>query len=672
MGHSHLFAVLVALSVFAFAASCFARFRLVAVGSADRTRLTPFWTRVGQMLLYAIAQKRVVARPFGVNHVAIFWSFLVLMLANAEFVVSGAFPSVGFHRLPLAAQCGLGLLFDAVSLLTLAAIATAVGRRLLFPPDYMEARSRDAFIILGLIAALMVAFFGAGASAIATGAVDPQLAAWKPVSRAIAGLAGDALGEGALTGFWWAHAAVLLAFLNYLPHSKHMHILTAIPNCYLRSLGKVNTLPREEFEAGRAFGGGRVDRLSWKDLFDSFSCTECGRCTDVCPAYRTGQPLNPRLVVHDIKINLLENGPAMRRGESPARPLIGGPGAEAGEGTVAEAAIWSCTTCGACMEACPVLIEQMPKILKMRRDLVEMQARFPPELLNLFENMEQRGNPWGIAPSERTKWCANIQTRPFSGETEYLFFVGCAGAFDARTKQVSLAVSALLDAAGVSWGLLGRDEWCCGDSLRRLGNEYAFDQMARRNVELFRARGVRKIVTICPHCFSTLKNDYRAYGIELEVLHHSELIDQLVASGRLPRAPKAGYGRLVYHDPCYLGRHNDVYDAPRRVIAAAAGSAPVELKRCRENSFCCGAGGGGMWMEQDRDTRINVARVTEALDAHAQTICVSCPYCLLMFEDGLKTKSEYEHVRVKDVAELMAESLAASRAGVAASPSSGA
>ena len=658
MGHPQLFAILVALSGLAFIASCVARFRLLAVGTPDRTRLTPVWTRVAQMLLYAIAQKRVIARPFGLNHLAIFWSFLVLMLANAEFVLNGVLPSIGFHRLPLGAQCGLGFLFDAVSLLTLVAIAVAVGRRLFFPPDFMEARSRDAFIILGLIAGLMVAFFGASASAIAAGALDPQLAACRPVSRAIAEAGSRVLDARTLTGFWWAHAAVLLAFLNYLPHSKHMHILTAIPNCYLRSLGKVNTLPREDFAVGRTFGGGRVDRLTWKDLFDSFSCTECGRCTDVCPAFRTGQPLNPRLVVHDIKINLLANGPAMRRGADPKQPLIS---ATAAEGTVSEAAIWACTTCGACMEACPVFIEQMPKIEKMRRDLVESQARFPHELLNLFENMEQRGNPWGIAPSERTKWCANITTRPFSNETEYLFFVGCAGAFDARTKQVSLAVASLLDAAGVSWGILGRDEWCCGDSLRRLGNEYAFDQMARRNVEMFRERGVRKIVTLCPHCLSTLRNDYRDYGIELEVVHHSELIDQLVTAGRLPRTPKAGYGRLVYHDPCYLGRHNDVYDAPRRVIETAAGAAPVELKRCREKSFCCGAGGGGMWMEQDRNTRINVARVTEALDEHAQTICVSCPYCLLMFEDGLKAKSEYEHVRVKDVAELMAESLAASK-----------
>ena len=273
-----------------------------------------------------------------------------------------------------------------------------------------------------------------------------------PVAAQIAGiLPQNQLGH-IHTGAWWAHALALFAFMCYLPHSKHMHILTAIPNCFFRRLDKPNTQPREEFTAGSSFGIASVDRYSWKDLLDSFSCTECGRCQKVCPASITGKPLNPRAVVHDIKINLLENGSLLKKGEQPTTPLIG----DGGEGSISEESIWGCTTCGACMEACPVFIEQMPKIIQLRRHLVESEAKFPEELLNLFENMESRSNPWGIAPSERTKWCSQMEIKPFEkGATEYLFYIGCSGSFDSRSKHVSVAMAQLLDKAGVSWGDAG-------------------------------------------------------------------------------------------------------------------------------------------------------------------------------------------------------------------------
>jgi Fe-S oxidoreductase len=453
---------------------------------------------------------------------------------------------------------------------------------------------------------------------------------------------------------WWAHAAALMAFICYLPNSKHMHILTAIPNCFFQRLEKPNTQPREEFVSGNTFGVGQVDHYSWKDLLDSFSCTECGRCQNVCPAGITGKPLNPRAVVHDIKVNLLENGAALKKGANPGMPLIGA----AGEGSVSEESIWSCTTCGACMEACPVFIEQMPKIIQLRRHLVENETKFPEELLNLFENMEGRSNPWGIAPSERAKWCSQIDVKPFDKDTtEYLLYVGCAGSFDSRNKHVSVAMAQLLNKAGVSWGILGKDEKCCGDSLRRLGNEYVFDKMARENVALFRERGVTKVITQCPHCFTTLKNDYRQYGIELDVIHHSELLSNLVKEGRLPSDKTTKeLGTVVFHDSCYLGRHNDVYDAPRTVIEQATGQAPVEMERNRNKAFCCGAGGGRMWMEEHIGERINLTRVNEALEQSPDTICVACPYCMTMFEDGLKDVKA-DNVKVRDVAEVMAEAL---------------
>jgi Fe-S oxidoreductase len=657
-----IFSILLASSLAVFAWGCWKRLSLISLGQSEDLFDT-IGTRFGEMLKYAFGQKRVLAKPFGINHFIIFWSFMVLLVANTEFILNGLFPrSIKLIRLPFELYVPLAFMIDIASLLALLAVTVAAVRRIVSPP-YPEARTKEAFFILGLIATLMLASFGLNAAELATimlkSQSDPEsfLATARkimPVSAQLAGLLPqDRLGA-IHAGAWWTHALALLAFICYLPNSKHMHILTAIPNCFFRRLEKPNTVPREDFSLGKTFGVASVDRYSWKDLLDSFSCTECGRCQKVCPASITGKPLNPRAVVHDIKMNLLENGNRLKKGMQAEFPLIG----ERGEGSVSEESIWGCTTCGACMEACPVFIEQMPKIIQMRRHLVETEARFPEELLNLFENMEGRSNPWGIAPSERTKWCNLLEIKPFDKQTsEYLFYVGCAGSFDSRSKHVSVALAQLLDKAGVSWGILGKDEKCCGDSVRRLGNEYVFDRMARENVELFRERGVKKIITQCPHCFSTLKNDYRQYGIELEVIHHSELLRNLVQDGRLKLDKTTGeMGATLFHDSCYLGRHNDVYDAPRQVLEMATGSAPAEMGRNRDNGFCCGAGGGRMWMEEHTGERINLTRVKEALESKPDTICVACPYCLTMFEDGLKDVNA-EGVRVRDVAEVMAEAV---------------
>lgn len=649
-----IFTVLLVASLAVFAWGCWKRLSLISLGQSE-DRFDNIGSRIGEMLLYAFGQKRVLAKPFGINHFVIFWSFIILLIANTEFLLHGVFPAISLAKLPDGIYFPLLLALDIVSLLALLAVVIAAVRRVVSPP-YPEARTPEAFFILSLIGILMLAYFGINGAKIAAMQEGTLAVArtWMPVSAQFATLVPAASGE-AVHGFsWWAHAFALLAFMCYLPHSKHMHILTAIPNCFFRRLEKPNTVPREDFSPGNTFGVAQVDRYSWKDLLDSFSCTECGRCQKVCPASITGKPLNPRAVVHDIKVNLLENGPSLKNGEQPQVPLIG----EQGEGSVSEESIWGCTTCGACMEACPVFIEQMPKIIQLRRHLVETEANFPEELLNLFENMEGRSNPWGIAPSERTKWCSQMEVKPFDKHaTEYLFYVGCAGSFDSRNKHVSVAMAQLLDKAGISWGILGKDEKCCGDSVRRLGNEYVFDKMARENVALFRERGVKKVITQCPHCFSTLKNDYRQYGIELEVIHHSELLRNLVQDGRLKQDKTTSeMGATVFHDSCYLGRHNDVYDAPRQVVEAATGKAPAEMERNRNNAFCCGAGGGRMWMEEHTGERINLTRVTEALQEKPDTVCVACPYCLTMFEDGLKDVKA-DNVKVRDVAEIMAEAL---------------
>ena len=654
--HQTVFITICTVSTLSFLFSCYQRVHLITAGAPENRFDNP-GARLRGMFTYAFAQKRVLARTYGYNHFLLFWAFMLLLIANGEFIMEGLIPGASLEAvLPATPYNVLLLLFDIVSLLALGSVLVACARRLFFPPEYLgnnytKSASGEALLILAMIATLMAAFFLLNAGHIALSQPD----AWRPVSSAVAALL-QGLPNPVLVSMvqvsWWVHAVVVLLFMNFLPRSKHMHILTAIPNCYFRNLEKPNTQPRETFAKGERYGVSSVDQYSWKDLLDSLTCTECGRCQDLCPAHNTGKPLNPRKIVHDIKVNLLKNGSALNEGKQVQ--LIGA----AGEGTISEEAIWSCTTCGACTSVCPVLIEQMPKIIKLRRSLVQEKARFPEELLNLFENMEQRSNPWGLAPSERTKWSSQLGDRSFKpGETEYLFFVGCAGAFDSRNKHVTVALATVMDAAGVSWGVLGKDEKCCGDSVRRLGNEFVFDKMAKENVAMFKEQQITKIVTQCPHCFSTLKNDYKQYGLEIEVIHHSQLIADLAKSGRLKIPQKADQGKVIFHDSCYLGRHNDIYEAPRTVLTAATGTTPAEFGRNGENGFCCGGGGGRMWMEEMSGTRINLERVNKAMEQQPDLICVSCPYCMTMMEDGLKDLGVSEKCRVMDVAEVVAETL---------------
>lgn len=647
-----IFAPLCISAILLFLWSCWKRLGLTALGRSE-DRLDNLFERFVDTLRYVFAQKRVLTKPSGVIHAVIFWCFLVLMIANTEFLLHGLFPAVSFAMLPEALSKPLLLLIDVVSLVTLLAVIAAAIRRAFVPP-YPEARTVEAFFILFLIAVLMAASFAVNAAGISLLPADliEQYRQAMPISSRFVSLV--PVGQGALIRdiAWWIHAVVLLLFMNLLPLSKHFHIVTAIPNIFLRRRVQPPLPERETFSEGCGFGVDRIDGYSWKDLLDAFSCTECGRCQNVCPAHQSGKPLNPRAVIAALKHNLMKNGPVLKQGETTSMPLIGD-----SNDSISEEAIWACTTCGACLQACPVFIEQMPKLIPLRRYLVEMETRFPEELLNLFENMEGRSNPWGIAPTERGKWAVHFGDRHFEpGKTEYLLYVGCAGSFDARAKQVTLALALLLDKAGVSWGILGKDEKCCGDSLRRLGNEYIFDKQAQENVALFRERGITKVITQCPHCLTTMKNDYRQYGIELEVIHHSQFLANLAKSGRLKlRFHVTGLGAVAYHDSCYLGRYNGIYDAPREALTFATGRVPMEMPRNREDGFCCGGGGGRMWMEEFTGDRINRARVAEALKLQADTICTACPYCLTMLDDGVKDL-QADSVKVKDIAEIMAES----------------
>ena len=647
-----LFAPIFIAATALFLYSCWKRLSLTALGRPD-DRLTNIGQRISDTFTYVLAQKRVLAKPSGLIHLAIFWCFLVLMVANTEFLLHGLFPAVSFSKLPDGIFMPLMQMIDVVSLITLIAVTAAAIRRIVAPP-YPEARTFEAFFILFLIAVLMLANFGINAAKIARfeGSTRELAQSIMPVSSWFAPFVPQTAGKLVHDLSWWTHALALLLFMNLLPLSKHFHIVTSIPNVFLRRQEQPVLPDREEFVSGKEFGINQVDGYTWKELLDAFACTECGRCQMGCPASQSGKALNPRTLIATFKHNLMKNGPALKQGAKPLVPLIG-----EGADSVSEEAIWACTTCGSCLQSCPVFIEQMPKLIPLRRHLVEMESRFPEELLNLFENMEGRSNPWGIAPTERGKWATLLGERPFEpGKTEYLFYVGCAGSFDARAKQITVATALLLDKAGVSWGILGKDEKCCGDSLRRLGNEYVFDKLAQENVAIFKERGIKKVIAQCPHCLTTLKNDYRQYGLELEVIHHSQLLLYLVQDGRLKLPKQVDMGSLVYHDSCYLGRHNNIYEEPREALALATGSEPLEMSRNRENGYCCGAGGGRMWMEEFDGERINLQRTAEALELKPDTICTACPYCLTMLDDGIKDLKA-EKVQVKDVAEVLAEAV---------------
>jgi Fe-S oxidoreductase len=659
-----LFTVFLILAVALFLKSLYQLFALMCLGRWEN-RFDHLVTRFNGVLLYAFGQRRVLSETFGINHFLIFWGFMALLLVNTEFLIGGIFPRFSFAFLGTVLYGVLLFVADIMSLVVLVAVLLAVLRRLFFRPAHIEP-TWDAFIILALIGSLMIAYFGLSACEIYLD--DAEMAGWMPVSRPLSRLAAGYPAQQVhivARGFWWIHGLVLLFFLTYLPHGKHLHIITAIPNCFFRSLTFVTTVPRLVFKKGRRFGVSKVFQFSWKDLLDFYSCTECGRCEAACPAHHTGKPLNPKQVIHAGKLNLLANGPAILVGRSdtlasageddPARtPLIGG-----GEASVSTEALWACTTCGACMQKCPVFIEHVPKLIQMRRHLVMEKAEFPGELINLFEYAEQRFNPWGIAPAERGKWAQDREIKMLADDVkvEYLFFVGCSGAFDSRNRQTALALSKIFNAAGLSWGILGAQEKCCGDPLRRLGNEYVFDALARENVELFTKYGIKKIVTFCPHCFSTLKNDYAQFGGDFEVLHHTQLIADLIQQGKI-RVHGQRDGKVVFHDSCYLGRYNGVFREPRDVLAAArGGTPPLEMARCREESFCCGAGGGRMWMEEDIGKAIYLDRTQEALEKNPDTIAVACPYCMIMFEDGLRDENAVETVKVKDVAEIVVEAM---------------
>ncbi|MHB8468653.1 MAG: (Fe-S)-binding protein [Gaiellaceae bacterium] len=602
--------------------------RIVLAGKpADRA--DDVAARVRNEAVLVLGQKKLLQRLVpGLMHAFIFWGFLVLFPT----IVAAMVAAVDRHaEIPFT---WFGELVDVFVLLVLAGVVTAVAIRAVVRPERFRGSHRgEGYVILTLIAGVVLTLLGWHASGTAAG-LDHHAGF---LARALA----PAFPHGGPweRSFVWAHLCFIFGFLTYLPHSKHLHIATAPLNVWLartRARGRLEPLRFDVPDDELRFGVGTIADLTQKEIVDAFSCTECGRCQDVCPAYATGKLLSPKLVIMGVRDSILSQSDS---------PIVGN--------GVPEEMIWDCVTCGACVEACPVSIEHIDHIVDLRRHRLMVESKFPAEAEPMLRDVERSANPWGKPQTERAAWAAQLGVKvlePGDPAPEYLYWVGCAASFDERARKSAESTAKLLQKAGVDFAILGPREACTGDPARRMGNEYVFQAYAEQNVATLNESGVTKIVASCPHCFNTLANEYGDFGGGYEVLHHTELLAQLVRDGRLE--PVGGEQSITYHDSCYLARHNDVRSDPRELVAAVG--QPVEMKRSGKQTFCCGAGGAHMWMEE-RGTGINEERVREAAATGAETLAVACPFCTVMLDDGARASGK--KLRVVDVSTLLAESL---------------
>jgi Fe-S oxidoreductase len=597
--------------------------------------------RLGRELTHVLGQRKLLQKlgP-GLMHAFIFWGFIVLLPTIAEAAVAIVDRDSTLPWLGDAAW--YAFLSDLFA--TLVAIGVGMAffiRKVLKPDRFRGSHMQEADRILFTILAIVVTLLLWNASRIALGLADPDP---RPVSDLFSGLfAGGQGTEVAERILVWSHLLVILGFLVFLPGSKHLHIGTAPVNVWLTKDGPMgrlepNRIDLEAAEEDIRFGVATQKDLSRKQMLDLFTCTECGRCQEACPAWATGKPLSPKLLIMDLRDRVV----AEAAGEVELQPLV--------PNAVIDQVVWDCVTCGACVRECPVDIEHIDTIVDLRRNLVMAESRFPQEAGAMLRGVENQENPWGQPASARLDWAKDLEVRVLQeGDPapEVLFWVGCAGAFDERAQKTTQSVIRLLQAAGIDVAVLGPRERCTGDPARRMGHEYLFQMLAEQNVETLNGAGVTRIVASCAHCFNTLANEYPDYGGTYEVVHHTQLLSELIAAGRLQ--PRSGDGKVTYHDACYLGRHNGEYDAPRAVI----GGEIEEMPRTRERSFCCGAGGARMWMEEE-SPRINDTRFEEAAATGAETVATACPYCLVMLDDAAKGKGS--EIRVADAATLLAES----------------
>ncbi len=598
----------------------------------------------------------------GLMHGLIFFAFFVLIW-GAAFDAFQFYTGVHFNGKPYLI---MSFIFDLFGLFALIGVLMAIDRRYIKKPDRlgykgkMDNRPEDA-IVLSLILGIMVTGFLIEGLRIASFNY-PTFEMWSFVGYLTAltfqGVNVETL--KALHKFmWWFHTFIALSFIAYIPYSRLLHIVTSPVNQFMKTLKPVGTIePIRDFETAETFGVGKLEEFTWKQIFDSDACTRCGRCQDGCPAYNTGKHLSPKKMIQDIKDHWLERAPlyaaakkaAGEGGEAAAVP-------ESEKNLINDAAgvaeIWDCTNCMHCMEHCPVFIEHVPKIIDMRRCKVLMEADFAPELQLTYRNMENNSNPWGIGAHLRADWAKELGVKTLAEDpnAEYLFYVGCSGSFDDKGKKISTAFAKILKESGVSFAILGTEEGCCGDSAMRGGNEYLYQALAQYNIEIMNGYGVKKIICTCPHGYNALKKDYPLLGGNYEVYHHSEILADLIAQGKL-KLSKPIDGVFTLHDSCFLGRYNKIYQQPRSVLNAVPGMKLVEMEKCLDMSFCCGAGGARMWMEEHGD-RINNARTDMAVAVKADKIATACPFCMTMISDGLKDRGKEETMAAMDIAEIV-------------------
>jgi len=660
-----LFILLISFGFFAYTARKVLGY--LKIGKADN-RFDRFDKRMGNVLSIALGQSRILRDAVaGPVHAGIFWGFMILLASVLEAIGEGLIHGFSLSFLgPL--YNGIALFSDVIALVVLIAVLIALFRRHVVGPDRLRKLDKpsqiDATVILCAIALIMISLFLQNATRIAIGDGANYAETWRPISMALASMFSASSTSNLLFEIsWWVHIVLVLAFLNALPYSKHFHVITSIPNVYFSNHGihkegdgALRPLNLEDEEA-ETFGAADVEDLTWKQLFDSYTCTHCGRCDAVCPANITGKVLSPKKIIVDTRSRLEEKAPLIMAGVTDTPELQ----KQLLRDFISPEELWACTTCRACVQECPVMIEHVDEIIDLRRYLTLTEGDFPEPLQTLYRNLENNFAPWQFSPDDRAAWAEGLDIPELSKlgsakDIDYVFWVGCAGSFDARYKKVSVAFAQIMKKAGLRFAILGREEKCNGDPARRTGNEYLAQMLMTDNITRLNSYQVKNIVTACPHCMHSLKNEFPSFGGEYNVIHHSELIAQLIDLG-IVQLDKPINQSVTFHDSCYLGRYNNIYEQPREAIARIPGAELVEMPRSRDKGLCCGAGGGQMFMEETEGKRINIERTEEALDSGAGTVASACPFCITMLTDGINEKGKHEEVRVKDIAELVQEAM---------------
>jgi Fe-S oxidoreductase/nitrate reductase gamma subunit len=684
-GFETILFILTAVAMAIFVYGVYQRWTLWKAMGKEEIRWDELPARIKALIINGFLQIKTWKDAYpGIMHGLIFFGFFVLIFGAAfdagEFHITEPLLGWSFNRGNF--YLGFAFLMQAFGLCVLIGVLMAMLRRYVIKPERLAYKGKsdntaDDAIALLFILGIVVTGFLISALRIR---VTYQETPWESVRFVSWGIAAYALAgvetSTALTlhkVMWWTHTFIVLGFIAYIPYSRLLHIITTPANHFFASLKPTGYIePIRDIENQESFGVSKLEEFTWKQIFDSDACTRCGRCQDGCPAYLTGKHLSPKKLVQDIKTHWLEIAPAAIKAKVAAVPAAEGaeaaaPVAEATEGTAPGKALlgdvvsmhelWDCTNCMYCVENCSASIEHVQKIIDMRRYKVLTEADFAPELQLTYRNMENNSNPWGIGAHMRADWAKEmgIKTLAEDPNVEYLFYVGCAGSFDDRGKKISVAFAKILQAAGVSFGILGTEEGCCGDSAMRGGNEYLFQSQAQANIEIMNGYGVKKIIAICPHGYNCIKKDYPNFGGNYEVYHHTEIIADLIAKGKI-KLTKSQDGIFTYHDSCFLGRYNKVYDQPRAILNAIPGMKLAEMDRNLSKSFCCGAGGARMWMEEEGE-RINNARTDQAIATNASTIAVGCPFCLTMLSDGIKDKQQSEKMVALDISEIVIKAM---------------